>query len=77
MGAHVAKLGRNLELATGAYNSMVGSLESQVMTQAKRFETLEVSGGAKEIEPLPMIDTAPRPLTKLSTSDGEEPLAAE
>jgi DNA recombination protein RmuC len=75
MGAHVAKLGRNLELATGAYNSFVGSLESQVMTQAKRFETLEVSGGAKEIEALPIVDTAPRALTKLDTSD--LPQAAE
>ena len=34
---------------------MVGSLKSQVMTQPKRFEALEVSGGAKEIEPLPML----------------------
>jgi DNA recombination protein RmuC len=75
MGSHVAKLGRNLELATGAYNSMVGSLESQVMSQAKRFETLEVSGGAKEIEPLSMIDTIPRALTKLDA--GELPEAAE
>jgi DNA recombination protein RmuC len=75
MGSHVAKLGRNLELANGAYNSFVGSLESQVMTQAKRFETLEVSGGTKEIEPLPMIDTAPRQLTKLDTT--ELPEAAE
>jgi DNA recombination protein RmuC len=66
MGGHVARLGRNLELATGAYNSFVGSLESQVMTQAKRFETLEVSSGAKEIEPLPAIDTVPRVLTKLA-----------
>ena len=75
MGAHVSKLGRNLELATGAYNSFVGSLESQVMTQARRFETLEVSGGAKEIEPLPFVDTAPRALTKLDA--GEIPEAAE
>jgi DNA recombination protein RmuC len=75
MGAHVAKLGRNLELATGAYNSFVGSLESQVLTQAKRFETLEVSSGAKEIEPLPVIDTVPRQLTKLDAS--EETEAAE
>jgi DNA recombination protein RmuC len=74
MGGHVMKLGRNLELATGAYNSFVGSLESQVMTQAKRFEALEVSGGAKEIEPLPMIDTIPRQLTKLA---GESAEAAE
>ena len=71
MGSHVAKLGRNLELATGAYNSFVGSLESQVLTQAKRFETLEVSGGAKEIEALPFIDTSPRALTKLDTSEAE------
>jgi DNA recombination protein RmuC len=76
MGGHVMKLGRNLELANGAYNAMVGSLESQVMTQARRFETLEVSGGAKAIEPLPMVETAPRPLTKL-TSGSEAAEAAE
>src|SRR4051812_24316046 len=72
MGGHVAKLGRNLELATGAYNAFVGSLESQVMTQAKRFETLEVSGGAKEIEPLPVVDITPRALTKLDGAEAAE-----
>ena len=72
MGSHVVKLGRNLELATGAYNSFVGSLESQVMVQAKRFESLEVSHGTKEIEPLPVIDTTPRALTKLDTSEAAE-----
>ena len=77
MGAHVARMGRNLELATGAYNAMVGSLESQVMTQAKRFEALEVSSGAKEIEPLPVVEIAPRALTKLSGADGDEAIAAE
>lgn len=66
MGEHVRKLGQNLERANGAYNSFVGSLEGQVMTQAKRFETLEVSSGTKEIEPLPMVESAPRPLTKLT-----------
>ncbi|HEV2748843.1 MAG TPA: DNA recombination protein RmuC [Allosphingosinicella sp.] len=75
MGGHVVKLGRNLELATGAYNAFVGSLESQVMTQAKRFETLEVSSGAKEIEPLPVIDVTPRALTKLDTSETAEAAA--
>jgi DNA recombination protein RmuC len=72
MGSHVVKLGRNLELATGAYNAFVGSLESQVMTQAKRFEALEVSGGAKEIEPLPVIDVTPRTLTKLGSDETAE-----
>ncbi|HWT11535.1 MAG TPA: DNA recombination protein RmuC [Allosphingosinicella sp.] len=71
MGGHVARLGRNLELATGAYNAFVGSLESQVLTQAKRFEALEVSSGAREIEALPVIEAAPRPLTKLFPVEGD------
>ena len=65
MSGHVARMGRNLELATGAYNAFVGSLESQVLTQAKRFEALEVSSGSKEIESMPVIESSPRPLTKL------------
>jgi len=73
MGGHVARMGRNLELAMGAYNAFVGSLETQVMTQAKRFETLEVSGGAKEIEALPVVEGAPRPLTKLFPTEGGQP----
>ena len=83
MGNHVAKLGRNLELATGAYNSFVGSLESQVMSQARRFEALEVSSGAKEIEGLPVIEVSPRTLTKLAaapedpTPEGAHPVPAE
>lgn len=71
MGGHVARLGRNLELANGAYNSFVGSLESQVMTQAKKFEALEVSG-PKEVEALPVIESSPRPLTKLVAGPSEE-----
>jgi DNA recombination protein RmuC len=71
MGGHVARMGRNLELAMGAYNAFVGSLETQVMTQAKRFETLEVSGGTREIEALPVVEGAPRPLTKLFPTEGD------
>lgn len=66
MGAHVSRLGKNLNQATGAYNDFVGSLESQVMTQAKRFETLKIDTGGKSIEPLPVAEGATRALTKLS-----------
>ncbi len=73
MGSHVTKLGRNLELAGNAYNAMVGSLESQVFTQAQRFEALEVATGAKRIEALPVVETTPRPLTKLAPAgDGDD-----
>lgn len=65
MGNHVHKLGRNLNLAAGAYNDFVGSLDSQVMTQARRFEALKVDTGGKAIEALPMVDTAVRVSTKL------------
>jgi DNA recombination protein RmuC len=53
MGEHVAKLGRNLELANGAYNKMVGSLESQVLTQAKRFDASWRGPGTPSPPPRP------------------------
>jgi DNA recombination protein RmuC len=71
MGGHVARVGRSLETATNAYNAMVGSLESQVMSQAKRFEALDVAG-PKEIDALPVIESSPRPLTKLVSGPTEE-----
>jgi len=64
-GSHVARLGRNLEQANGNFNAMVGSLESQVMTSAKRFEELG-AGSGKPIDALPIVETSPRPLTKLA-----------
>jgi DNA recombination protein RmuC len=72
MGGHVAKLGRNLGLATGAYNDFVGSLESQVLTQARRFETLKVETSGKTIEPMPIVEASPRPLTKLVAIEQDE-----
>ena len=40
MNEHMTRVGKNLATANSAYNQMVGSFESQVLTQAKRFETL-------------------------------------
>ncbi|KTT71542.1 DNA recombination protein RmuC [Sphingomonas endophytica] len=65
MGGHVARLGKNLDTAMGAYNSFVGSLESQVLTSARRFETLNIDTGTKSLDPLPVGEQAARPLTKL------------
>ena len=78
MGRHVERLGRNLNQATGAYNDFVGSLESQVLTQARRFEALSVETSGKTIDTLPVVDTAVRPLTKLAAPGLPElPEAAE
>jgi len=66
MGGHVAKLGKNLDTAMGAYNSFVGSLESQVLTQARRFEALDIDTAGKQIEAPPVSEQSARPVTKLA-----------
>ena len=77
MNEHMARVGKNLATANSAYNQMVGSFESQVLTQAKRFETLG-AGSAKTLESPPMVEVAPRPLTKLGKPSNDEPqIAAE
>jgi DNA recombination protein RmuC len=68
MGSHIARVGKNLDQATGAYNAFVGSFESQVLTQAKRFEALDIETGGREIPALPVAEQAARPLAKLASA---------
>ena len=68
MAEHVSSVGTNLSRANNAYNKMVGSLESQVLPQARRFEDLG-AGSAKEIPATPMVEATPRPLTKLAAKE--------
>ena len=65
MAQHMERVGKNLSTANAAYNQMVGSFESQVFTQARRFEALG-AGSAKELPQPPMVEAAPRPMTKLA-----------
>lgn len=71
MGGHVGRMGKNLDTAVSAYNALVGSLESQVLTQAKRFEDLNIDTGGKAIEALPIVEQTTRPLVKLVSGGGE------
>ena len=43
-GQHVSKLGRSLDGAVRAFNETVGSLERQVLPQARRFEQHGITG---------------------------------
>jgi len=53
MGAHVARLGKSLDGAVKAYNETVGSLERQVLVQARRFERHGITGiEAPELNPI-------------------------
>ena len=75
MTSHVMGLGKALEGAVHKYNAFVGSLESQVLTQARRFEELSVDHEAKTLDVLEPLDTAPRPLSKLSVVEDVGSLA--
>jgi DNA recombination protein RmuC len=77
MGGHVTRLGKNLDTAVGAYNAFVGSLESQVLTSARRFEALDVDTAGKSVETPPMVETAIRQQTKLVAVAGGKDDAAE
>ena len=61
MGAHMSKLGRTLDGAVKSYNETVGSLERQVLPQARRFEQHGITG----IEPpeLQQVDRQTRALS--------------
>ena len=68
-GEHATGVGRALTQAVDRYNRFAASLESQVLTQAKRFEDLKVDHEGKEITALDAVESAVRPLTKLAVAE--------
>ena len=72
MGGHAAAVGKALDQAVGRYNQFVGSLETQVMTQAKRFEDLKVDHEGRDLPDLLPVETAVRPFSKLSTVENDD-----
>jgi DNA recombination protein RmuC len=64
MGGHAASVGKALEAAVGRYNQFVGSLETQVMVAAKRFEDLQVDHEGKDLPELPAVEQSPRTLAR-------------
>jgi DNA recombination protein RmuC len=69
MGEHASSVGKALTAAVERYNRFAGSLESQVLTQARRFEDLHVDHVGKEMPQLEALEVAVRPLLKLSSAD--------
>lgn len=66
--AHLGKVGQRLGAAVEAYNSAVGSLERQVMPQARKFPELGVTPDAKLAE-LEQVDHLARTMTTPSSAD--------
>ena len=71
LGKHVAKLGRSLDGAVGAYNEAVGSLETRVLVTARKLDAHGVPG---EVPPAAPIERQARPLQALElTVDTTDP----
>ena len=73
MGSHALRLGKSLEDSVKRYNEFAGSLETQVLTQARRFEDLKVDHEGKEIAELAPVETAVRQLNKLAPEERGDP----
>ena len=71
MGGPVAGLGRALGSAVGKYNDFVGSLETQVLTQARRFEELKADNASTPLADVPAVEAAVRPLVKLAVESAD------
>ncbi|OXE37193.1 MAG: DNA recombination protein RmuC [Phenylobacterium zucineum] len=72
MGGHAAAMGKALDQAVGRYNQFVGSLETQVLSQARRFEDLKVDHEGRDLPDLPRVETAVRPLSRLSAVENDD-----
>ncbi len=68
MGAHFTRMGKSLDGAVKAYNDTVGSLERNVLPQARRFERHGISG----IEP-PELQPIERQARALAAAELVEP----
>jgi DNA recombination protein RmuC len=51
LGSHLARLGRAIDTAAGAYNQTVSSLETRVLVSARRFADLNVVDAGLETPP--------------------------
>lgn len=68
---YASDLGGALNKAVNHYNDFIGSLERNVLTQAKRFEALAVQSERPIVDP-PLLDAHTKPMTKLIAAEGEE-----
>jgi DNA recombination protein RmuC len=67
--SHLQRMGQRLDSAVEAYNAAVGSLERQVMPQARRFSEL----GVPAESPLPTLEPLEQPVRTLSERSDEAP----
>lgn len=58
----MTKVGESIERSVKSYNEMIGSVESRVLPQARKFKELGAGDAGIEIAAVPQIESAPRQL---------------
>lgn len=66
---HLKRVGGGLESAVNNYNKFVGSFERNVLSSGKRLAEKGIEIGKREIEDVPLVESAPR----YTGSDVDEP----
>jgi DNA recombination protein RmuC len=56
----IAKVGTHLGRAVGSYNDFARSFESRVLVSAKRLRDKHIEIGKREIDAVPLVESAPR-----------------
>lgn len=74
---HWAGVGKNLGDAVGAYNKAVGSLETRVLTTARKFRDLRAAPEGKEIRDLGPVELAARALQAPEMQAADAPVGDE
>lgn len=67
---HLKRVGSGLETAVGNYNKFVGSFERNVLSSGKRLAEKGIEIGKREIEDIPLVESAPR-YTNADVGDDE------
>ncbi|MXO74529.1 DNA recombination protein RmuC [Altererythrobacter aerius] len=57
---HMKRVGGGLESAVTNYNKFVGSFERNVLSAGRRLKDKGIEIGKREIEPVPLVESAPR-----------------
>lgn len=67
---HLKRVGGGLESAVNNYNKFVGSFERNVLTSGRRLKDKGIEIGKREIEAVPLVESAPR-YTTADTEDAD------
>ena len=75
---HLKRMGGGLETAVNNYNKFVGSFERNVLSSGRRLAEKGIEVGKREIDEVPLVESAPRYTAADQAPDAAEPaLSAE